>query len=45
VNQQGDEGADLGVVELGCHLAETFVHFARVELVTELFMDLVSDVL
>jgi hypothetical protein len=44
-NQQGDEGADLGAVELGCDPVQAFVHRARVEPVGELFTHVVSDVL
>ena len=44
-NQQRDEGVDRGVVERGYHPGEAFVHFAGVEQVGELVMDLVGDVL
>lgn len=44
-DQRGDEGADLGVVELGCDPAQTFVHIARVELGGELFTHLINEVL
>jgi hypothetical protein len=44
-NQQGHEGADRGVVELGCHPVQAFVYLSGVELVGELFVDLVSHVL
>jgi hypothetical protein len=44
LNQQGNEGADFGVVELGRHPNKTFVHLLGVESVGELFVDLVNDV-
>ena len=44
-NQQGHEGADRGVVKLRCHPVQAFVNLTGVELVGELFVDLVSDVL
>ena len=44
-NQQGHEGADRRVVELRCYPVQAFVHLGGVELVGELFVDLVSDVL
>jgi hypothetical protein len=44
-NQQGHEGADRGVVELGCHPVQAFVYLIGVELVGKLFVDLVSHVL
>lgn len=49
-NQQGNEGADLGAVELGAvelgrDPVQAFVHVIRVELVGELLTHLVNDVL
>lgn len=44
-NQQGNEGTDLGAVELGRDPVQAFVHVIRVELVGELLTHLVSDVL
>jgi hypothetical protein len=44
-NQQGHEGADRGVVELGGHPVQAFLNLSGVEPVGELFVDLVSDVL
>jgi hypothetical protein len=43
-NQQGDEGADVGVFELGCHLVQAFVYLARRQPVGELSVELISDV-
>lgn len=45
LNQQGDEGAHLGVVELGGHPVKALVHVAWVEPVGEFFMHLLSDFL
>ena len=42
-NQQGHEGADLGVIERGCHPIQAFVHRERIQLLVELLMDLVND--
>lgn len=44
-DQEGDEGADRGAVELGCHPVQAFVHLTWVEPVGELLADLVSHVL
>jgi hypothetical protein len=44
-NQQGNEGANLRVVELGRHPAEAFVHLAWVEPTGEFLVDAVSDIL
>ena len=44
-HQQGDEGADSGLVELGGHPAQTLVHCLRVQLFVELVVDRVNDVL
>jgi hypothetical protein len=44
-NQRGHDGAERCVVELGCHPVQAFVCLSGVELVGELFVDLVSDVL
>lgn len=44
-NQQGDESADFGVVELGCHSTQAFVHLVLGEQVRELFMNPVGDIL
>jgi hypothetical protein len=44
-NQEGHEGADRGVIELGCHPVQAFIYLSGVEPVVELFVDLVSDVL
>jgi hypothetical protein len=43
LNQQGDEGADRGVVELGCHGGQAFVYGVGVEPVVELLMDKLGD--
>jgi hypothetical protein len=44
-NQQGHEGSDRGIIELGCHPVQALVYLSGVEPVGELFLDLVSDVL
>lgn len=44
-NQQWDEGADLGVVERGCHPVKALVHVTLVEPAGKLLLHLLSDVL
>jgi len=44
-NQQGHEGADLGVIEVGGHPVQAFSDLTWVEPVGELSMNLVCDVL
>jgi len=44
-DEEGDEGADCGVVEPGCHPPQALVHLTWVEPVSVLLADLVSHVL
>ena len=43
-NQQGHEGADLGLVEPVGHPVQAFVHLTGVKSVGELLVDLMSDI-
>ena len=43
-NQQRDEGADGGVVELGCHSVEAFVHRERIQPPVKLRVDPGSEI-
>jgi len=45
LNQEGHEGADACVLELGCHLMQAFVYVDRLQPAGELLVELMSDVL